>query len=109
MNLTNPISVICLQECWLSSMDNVTMFNLDGYELFSQPNQCCAHGGLIVYVHKQFAATVLTNITVQASGCVYNYQIRNPGQNNTSSAIFTEHPMNMWMILTLSLMSYLPF
>ena len=71
MNLTNPISVICLQECWLSSMDNVTMFNLDGYELFSQPNQCCAHGGLIVYVHKQFAATVLTNITVQASGWEY--------------------------------------
>ena len=71
MNLTNPISVICLQECWLSSMDNVTMFNLDGYELFSQPNQCCAHGGLIIYVHKQFAATVLTNIKVQSSGWEY--------------------------------------
>ena len=52
MNLTNPISVICLQECWLSAMDNVTMFNLDGYELFSQPNQCCAHGGLIIYVRR---------------------------------------------------------
>ena len=71
MNLTNPISVICLQECWLSAMDNVTMFNLDGYELFSQPNQCCAHGGLIIYVHKQFAATVLTNIKVQSSGWEY--------------------------------------
>ena len=47
MNLTNPISVICLQEYWLNSMDNVTMFNLDGYELFSPPNQCCVHGGLI--------------------------------------------------------------
>ena len=71
MNLTNPISVICLQECWLSAMDNVTMFNLDGYELFSQPNQCCAHGDLIIYVHKQFAATVLTNIKVQSSGWEY--------------------------------------
>ena len=71
MNLTNPISVICLQECWLSAMDNVTMFNLDGYELFSQPNQCCAHGGLIIYVHKHFAATVLTNIKVQSSGWEY--------------------------------------
>ena len=50
MNLTNPISAICLQECWLNDIDNVTMFNLDGYELFSQPNQCCAHGGLIIYV-----------------------------------------------------------
>ena len=71
MNLTNPISVICLQECWLSAMDNVTMFNLDGYKLFSQPNQYCAHGGLIIYVHKQFAATVLTNIKVQSSGWEY--------------------------------------
>ena len=52
-------------------MDNVTMFNLDGYELFSQPNQCCAHGGLIMYVHKQFAATVLTNIKVQSSEWEY--------------------------------------
>ena len=37
MNLTNPISAICLQECWLSDIDNVTMFNLDDYEYF--PNQ----------------------------------------------------------------------
>ena len=69
MNLTNPISVIYLQECWLNAMANVTMFNLDGYELFSQPNQCYARGGLIIYVHKQFAATVLTNIKVQSSVC----------------------------------------
>ena len=68
MNLTNPISAICLQECWLNDIDNVTMFNLDGYELFSQPNQCCAHGGLIIYVHKQFAANALTNIKVQSTG-----------------------------------------
>ena len=67
MNLTNLISVICLQECWLSAMDNVTMFNLDGYELFPQPNQWCAHGGPIIYVHKQFAATVLTDMRVQLS------------------------------------------
>ena len=71
MILTIPISVICLQECWLSAMDNVIMFNLDGYELFSQPNQCCAYGGLIVYVYKQFAATVITNIKVQSSGWEY--------------------------------------
>ena len=38
MSLTNPISAICLQEYWLSAMGNVTMFNLDGYELFSQQN-----------------------------------------------------------------------
>ena len=71
MNLTNPISAICLQECWLSAMDNVIMLNLEGHELSSQPNQCYAHGGLIIYVHNQFAATVLTNIKMQAFGWEY--------------------------------------
>ena len=28
MNLTNSISVICLQDCWLKETDNVSMFNL---------------------------------------------------------------------------------
>ena len=68
MNLTNPNSAICLQECWLSDIDNVTMFNLDDYELFSQPNQCCAYDGLIIYVHKQFVANALTNMKVQSTG-----------------------------------------
>ena len=71
MNLTNPISAICLQECWLRDVDNVTMFNLDDYELFSQPNQCCAHGGLIIYVHKQFSCNVLTNVKTNSSGWEY--------------------------------------
>ena len=35
INLTNPISAICLQECWLRDVDNETMFNLYDYELFS--------------------------------------------------------------------------
>ena len=71
MNLTNPISAICLQKCWLRDVDNVTMFNLDAYELFSQPNQCCAHGGLIIYVRKQFSCNVLTNVKTNSSGWEY--------------------------------------
>ena len=55
----------------LSDIDNVTMFNLDDYELFSQPSQCCAHGGLIIYVHKQFAGNALTNMKVQSTGWEY--------------------------------------
>ena len=26
------------------------MFNLDGYKLFCQRNQCCAYGGFIIYI-----------------------------------------------------------
>ena len=34
---------------------------------FLKSNQCCAYGGIIIYVHKQFVATVLTDNKVQRS------------------------------------------
>ena len=71
MNIINPISAICLQECWLGDADNVTMFNLDNYEVTFLPKSCCAHGGLIIYVHKQFECRVMTEVVVQASGWKY--------------------------------------
>ena len=70
INLTNPIRAICLQECWLRDVDNETMFNLYDYELFSQPNQCCPHGGLIIHVHKQFSCNVKTNSSGWEYMCV---------------------------------------
>ena len=54
MNVTNPISAICLQECWLGDADNVSMFNLENYKMIFLPKSFCAHGGLIIYVHNQF-------------------------------------------------------
>ena len=71
MNIINPISAICLQECWLGDADNVTMFNLENYEMTFLPKSCCAHGGLIIYVHKQFECRVMTEVVVQASGWEY--------------------------------------
>ena len=47
INVIKPINVICLQECWLKNHDNVTMFNLTGYDMVYQSGRCCAHGGLI--------------------------------------------------------------
>ena len=44
MNLTNSISVICLQECWLKETDNISMFNLTYYNLVSLPRSCYGHG-----------------------------------------------------------------
>ena len=35
------------------------------------PKCCCAHGGLIIYVHKQFECRVMTEVVVQASGWEY--------------------------------------
>ena len=31
----------------------------------------CAHGGLIIYVHKQFECRVMTEVVIQASGWEY--------------------------------------
>ena len=61
MILTNPISVICLQECWLKDTDNVSMFNLTVYNLVSLPRTCCGHGGLMIYVHNQFQCTTINH------------------------------------------------
>ena len=72
VNITNPISVICLQECWLKDNDNVSMFNLTDYNLVSQPRSCCDHGGLMVYVHNQFKCTPINNkIMKEATGWEY--------------------------------------
>ena len=35
------------------------------------PKSCCAHGGFIIYVHKQFECRVMTEVVVQASGWEY--------------------------------------
>ena len=58
INVKSPINVICLQECWLKHTDNVTMFSLAGYEMVPQARRCCAHGGLIMYIHNEREHTV---------------------------------------------------
>ena len=68
MKLTNSISVICLQECWLKETDNISMFNLTDYNLVSLPRSCCGHGGLMIYVHNQFKCTPINHkITKKAN------------------------------------------
>ena len=71
MNVTNPISAICLQECWLGDVVNVSMFNIGNYEMIFLSNCCCANGGLIIYVHNQFQCTVMSEVKVQSSSWEY--------------------------------------
>ena len=47
------------------------MFNLENYEMTFSPKSCCAHGSLIIYVHKQFECRVMTEVVVQTSGWEY--------------------------------------
>ena len=71
INVKNPINVICLQECWLKNYDNVTMFNLAGYEMVYKTRSCCAHGGLIIYIHNELECTTLTDINIASTGWEY--------------------------------------
>ena len=48
------LSAICLQETWLDDNDDLSLFNLENYICISQGKRCCAHGGLIIYLHKRF-------------------------------------------------------
>ena len=56
LNENNPLTVICLNECWLESTQNMTDFHLQGYELLFTTEKSCGHGGLMIYVHNQFSA-----------------------------------------------------
>ena len=48
------ISIICIQESWLSSECNVQLFELPSYQLVSKGKYCSNHGGLLIYVHNDF-------------------------------------------------------
>ena len=71
INVKNPINVICLQECWLKDYDNVTMFNLAGYEMVYKTRSCCAHGGLIMYILNELECTTITDIDIRSTGWEY--------------------------------------
>ena len=56
INIHNPVSVICLNECWLSQKSDVSTVHLPNYNMFYQAGQCpgYSHYGLITYVHDTF-------------------------------------------------------
>ena len=54
LNRNNQISVICIQETWLSSESPTSLFDLPNYQLISRSKYCSNHGGLITYIHNDF-------------------------------------------------------
>ena len=62
-NTANPISVICLNECWLNAYDSLAGLNLQNYQMFFQPGDRVGHGhcSLVTYIHNQFNATDITD------------------------------------------------
>ena len=67
LNTNNAISVICLQETWLSSESSTSLYDLPNYQLISRGKYCSNHGGLITYVHKDYNWEPL-NVKDQTTG-----------------------------------------
>ena len=42
--------IICLQETWLTENHDLSLLQLPGYQLVSQPRSCSAHGGVAIYL-----------------------------------------------------------
>ena len=55
VNTLNPISIICVQESWCHDEIDINCFSLPNYTLINSYRRLTAHGGLIMYVHDDFA------------------------------------------------------
>ena len=59
-NINNcTISVLCLQETWLTSDADLSLLQIPGYTLISSGKSCSAHGGVSMYVHNDFEFNIL--------------------------------------------------
>ena len=48
----------CLQEAWLTSDADVTLFDIPGYKLIHQDSRCTTYGGRIIYLHEKYCYEV---------------------------------------------------
>ena len=51
-------SAICIQESWLKQGQDISLFQIPGYNLINQPNVCSEHGRLITYLKKEYTHNV---------------------------------------------------
>ena len=49
------IDAICLQETWLSTEQDASIFNIPGYHLINLGKKCSAHSGLAIYLSDSFS------------------------------------------------------
>ena len=56
VNVSNHISAICLNECWIKEDSHMSGLNIPNYHMFYQRGNRVGHGhcGLVIYVHEQF-------------------------------------------------------
>ena len=55
INMACPISVICIQESWTHEGIEMSQFSLPNYTMLFKNRRLSTHGGLIMYIHDDFA------------------------------------------------------
>jgi len=53
-NHCNKLSAVCLQETWLTEDSDLTLLQLDGYNLIAVSGTCSAHSGTAIYLHDSY-------------------------------------------------------
>ena len=61
VNKDHPISVICIQESWGHEEMEMSYFSPSNYSMVYKNRRLSTHGGLILYIHDDFAFKELNN------------------------------------------------
>ena len=71
--------MICLQECWISNLTDLSNIQLPGYDCITQGKSSSKNGGLVIYVDNRFQYEVQLNI--QLPGYDYIAQGKSSSKN----------------------------
>ena len=80
VNIECPISLICIQESWAHENVNMSQFLLPNYSLIFENRRLSKHGGLIMYIHDDFAYKDLNQEIIISS----------------TSTLFESHFVEIW-------------
>ena len=69
LDMNIKFNAICIQETWLNNNSNTSIFEIDGYKLFSQNSHCSKHGGLAIYVDQEYLVTPLPENNIKTNVC----------------------------------------
>ena len=53
------LDIICLQETWIPSNDDISLFEIDGYDMLSQPRKHSMHVGLSIYIRNDITYYIM--------------------------------------------------
>ena len=67
INIECPISVICIQESWAHEGIEMSQFSLPNYTMLFENRRLSTHGGLIMYIHDEFAYKELNKEIILSS------------------------------------------